>query len=184
VASFTAGVFAVYLAGGLVLVLGPGPALIAALRHLGPTLEHALEVGAGAALLIVTAVFWLWRRKRSSEAAQEAPRSARLPLALGAGITALELPTAFMYFGAISAVIASGAGIPVRVLLVFVYSAVFVLPLLAIAAVCLLLREGGAARLRAADVWLRRVAPVAVTAIAGVAGALLVSIGVDGMAST
>lgn len=50
--SFVAGVFATYLAGGLVLVLGPGAALISALRHMQGTVEHAVEAGVGVTGLV------------------------------------------------------------------------------------------------------------------------------------
>jgi hypothetical protein len=45
---------------------------------------------------------------------------------------AVELPTAFMYFGAISAVLASRAVAPVAVSLLVLYNALFVAPLVAI----------------------------------------------------
>src|SRR4051812_21486331 len=119
--SFTLGVFAIYLAGGLVLVLGPGPALIAALRQLGPQLEHGAEAVVGAALLAVAVVLW---RRRHAPVVTEPRRVVGSPaatLALGAGISAVELPTAFMYFGAISAVLEAGATVPMRVALVVLY---------------------------------------------------------------
>src|SRR5437764_14319113 len=62
--SFTLGVFVVYLAGGLALVLGPGPALIAALRGAGPGFEHALEAVVGIGLLVFAVALW---RSRGAE---------------------------------------------------------------------------------------------------------------------
>src|SRR5260370_40503933 len=68
--SFTLGVFAVYLAGGLVVAFGPGPLLISALHHAQGPVEHGLEVAGGAVVLVLAA--WLWRSRRSE-------RVARLP---------------------------------------------------------------------------------------------------------
>src|SRR5690348_9243799 len=120
---FIAGVFVVYLAGGLVLALGPGPALMAALRHVGPTVDHAAEAGGGVALLVVGIVTWR-RRGRDTGAAARAPRPAgrRAGLAAGVAISAVELPTAFLYFGAISAVLGARVAVPERVALVVAYN--------------------------------------------------------------
>jgi cytochrome c biogenesis protein CcdA len=102
---------------------------------------------------------------------------------LGAAISAVELPTAFIYFGAVSAIVGSEAGVPERVLLVVAYNAVFVLPLIAILGVRALVPDGGAARLRTANRWLRRCGPVALAAVVAAAGATLVTVGLDGMLS-
>ena len=51
---------------------------------------------------------------------------------LGAGISAVELPTAFMYFGAVSAILGSHAALPERIALVVAYNALFVLPLVTV----------------------------------------------------
>src|SRR5438067_412464 len=67
VGSFVLGVFAVYLAGGLVLVFGPGPPLIAALHRLGGPVEHGLEVAFGALALwsrVLAVAFAAQRRGR------------------------------------------------------------------------------------------------------------------------
>ena len=52
-ASFIVGVFAVYTAGGLVLLFGPGRVLIHALHHLHGPFEHALEAVGGLLVLAV-----------------------------------------------------------------------------------------------------------------------------------
>src|SRR2546421_7809009 len=62
-ASYALGVFVVYLAGGLVLVLGPGPALISALHHAGPRFEHGVEAVVGAGALVAAALLWRAARK-------------------------------------------------------------------------------------------------------------------------
>ena len=179
-AGFVAGVFAAYLAGGLVLVLGPGPELIAALRHVGPQLEHVLEAGAGVVLLVVAIALWARRRTPPAEKPSKGAGSPRAALALGAGIAAIELPTAFIYFGAVSAILASRSGVAAQVLLVVAYNALFVLPLLAILAARAL---GPDVRLATAGDWLRRVGPIALSAVLAAGGAGLMSFGLDGMLS-
>src|SRR5437660_818555 len=50
-AGFTAGVLAVALAGGLVLTLGPGQAILAAVPRPGRTTTHAIELALGGVAL-------------------------------------------------------------------------------------------------------------------------------------
>jgi cytochrome c biogenesis protein CcdA len=182
-ASFTAGVFAVYLAGGVILVLGPGPAAIAALRSVGPQVEHVTEAAVGVVLVATALVLWRRRRRpvtgeRPQRARMRSPASA---FALGAGISAVELPTAFMYFGAVSAILDSSAGIGAQLSLVVVYNALFVLPLLLILIVRLVAGEAGEARLGATGAWLRRTAPLALALVAAVAGTALLGVGTTGI---
>ncbi|MFL5864843.1 MAG: GAP family protein [Solirubrobacteraceae bacterium] len=179
--SFTLGVFALYLAGGLALVFGPGPALISAMHHVGPTLEASVQAAAGVAVLALAV--GLWRSRRS-------PGTARLPrsgcgrsaaFTLGAGIMAVELPTAFMYFGAITAILASHATVPFEVSLLVTYNAVFVAPLVAI----LVIRRrasGRAGRWLAAG-WDRLLGfgQVLLAGLTGSVGAVLLIIGVTGL---
>ncbi len=179
--SFTFGVFAVYLAGGLVLVFGPGPVLISALHHIQGPVEHALEAAGG--VLVLAVALGLWRSRHSQ-------RTARLPqpgctrssaFALGAGIMALELPTAFMYFGAISAVLASHPVPAVAVSLLVVYNTLFVAPLVAILAIRRL--AGERAERWLASAWGRLVGfgQVALAGLTGGGGALLLIIGINGL---
>jgi cytochrome c biogenesis protein CcdA len=128
--SFALGVFAMYLAGGLVLVLGPGPALIAALRHLQGGVEHSVELIAGVAVLAIACGLWRSRAKQATVRLPQPGATRRSAFLLGAGIMAVELPTAFMYFGAISAVLASHPARLAEILLLALYNALFVAPLL------------------------------------------------------
>jgi threonine/homoserine/homoserine lactone efflux protein len=181
-ASFTAGVFAVYLAGGLVLVLGPGPALIAALERIGPQVEHVTELCAGVLLLAVGVMMWRSRGRPDRDEGRSPARHSRgSAFALGAGISAIELPTAFIYFGAVSAIVGSHSAAPVQVSLVIAYNVLFVLPLVAIIGLRLLAGERAERRLVAARGWLRRAAPVALASVAGGAGAVLASLGFGGL---
>src|SRR5713101_5736036 len=95
VAAFTAGVFAVSTTGGLFLALGPGRALLHLLSKPKPHTVHLIELAAGAAVL------WLTRRRVAARLAHAKQRTGRSALLLGAGIMAVELPTAFPYFAAV-----------------------------------------------------------------------------------
>lgn len=180
-ASFTAGVFAVYLAGGIVLVLGPGPALIAALRHVGPQVEGVGEVCCGVVLLAIGVVAWRAGGRPDASPRKPLAGSPGAALGLGAGIAAVELPTAFMYFGAISAILGAHPAFVAQVLLLIAYNALFVLPLVGILALRRLAGARAEARLAAAGAWLRGAARVALAVVAGAAGAVLAGVGVVGL---
>jgi cytochrome c biogenesis protein CcdA len=180
-ASYTAGVFSVYLAGGLVLLLGPGQLLISSLHHIHGPLEHALQAAGGILALAFGLVSW---RSRAEPASSRRPGRLRTPLGafgLGAGIMALELPTAFMYFGAISAVLAAHPPAPAEIVLLIAYNAVFVAPLVAFV---LIRRYAGASAdrwLTADNVRMRYVGQVALAGVAGIFGIALMAIGMNGL---
>jgi cytochrome c biogenesis protein CcdA len=141
-AAFTAGVGLVSLAGGLVLVAGPGEAILAAVPHPGESVKHVGEVLFGVVLLVLAGLAWAGRHRlaRSLSQSDEEDREKRRSglgavFGLGAGIMALELPTAFPYFAAIAAIVGTGAPVGSQLLLVVLFNLVFVAPLLAIVAV-------------------------------------------------
>jgi cytochrome c biogenesis protein CcdA len=140
-AAFTAGVFSVYLLGGVVLTLGPGQAV----PHPGARVTHLIELGLGGATLLFAVGLWLTRDQLAGRLVREERRVARSSLLLGAAIMAVELPTALPYFAAIGAILASGRGAVAQVLLLVLFNAAFVTPLLAI----LVLRARAGARGRA-----------------------------------
>jgi cytochrome c biogenesis protein CcdA len=179
--SYTAGAFGVYLAGGLVLVFGPGPALIAALHRIRGPAEHALLAAGGLVALGFAFAMWRSRRRPAPERPVRRFHSRGSALALGAGIMAVELPTAFVYFGAITAILAARPRAPAEVLLLLVYNALFVAPLVAILVIRRLAGSRADQWLASGEAWLRRVGSVALTGAAGAAGAALVVIGVGGL---
>jgi hypothetical protein len=179
--SFTVGVFAVYLAGGLVLVLGPGPALIATLRDVGPQVEHVVEAGAGVVFAVLAALAWRSRHAPDDVARAQRNLAPTTALALGAGIAAVELPTAFMYFGAVSAILVAHAAVPVEVGLVTAYNALFVLPLVILIGVRARSGQRAEAWLAAARARLRRYAPRVLATVSGAAAIVLAGLGARGL---
>lgn len=183
-ASYTLGVFAVYLAGGLVLLFGPGRVLIASLHHLHGPVEHSLEAAGGVLALAFALILWRSRRRVGDRARSRRPQTRSSAFALGAGIMTIELPTAFVYFGAISAILAARPSAAAEISLLAGYNALFVAPLLAI----LVLRRLTGVR---ADRWiasaegrLRYVGQLALTGLAGAAGAALLTLGLTGLLLT
>ena len=179
--SFVTGVFATYFAGGLVLVLGPGPALISTLHHMQGTVEHGIEAGVGVVVFAVAVGLW---RSRHSKTDARLPRpgcSRVTAFGLGVGIMAVELPTAFIYFGAISAILASHRGVAAEIGLLLVYNAVFIGPLVAVLAIRRF--AGERAERWLASGWERLVgfAQVLVAGLTGSAGAALMILGLTGL---
>jgi cytochrome c biogenesis protein CcdA len=136
-----------------------------------------VEAVVGAGALVAAALLWRAARKPADEAKPPRSVTAASAFALGAGITALELPTAFPYFGAVSAILGADSGAPTRIALVLAYNVLFVLPLVLVFA----LRNRIEPRIAAILLWLRRVAPLALAAVVGVGGALLLALGAAGL---
>lgn len=183
-AGYILGVFAAYMAGGLVLVLGPGPPLISALHHLQGTVEHVVEAAVGVAALIFAIVLLRshrqegWRRHRRRAFT---PGSA---FALGAGIMVIELPTAFLYFGAISAMLSDHASIPLQIALLAVYNVLFVAPLIALLLARVFLGDRADAWINWAEQRLQRIGQLVLSGVAGAAGAAFLTVGVVGLVVT
>jgi cytochrome c biogenesis protein CcdA len=180
-ASYTLGVFAMYLAGGLVLVLGPGPALIAAFHHTHGPVEHALEAAGGVLALTFALASWRSRHRTGDQRAARRIKSPASAFALGSGIMAIELPTAFIYFGAISAILAAHPAVPVQISLLAAYNALFVAPLLAFIAIRRVAGARAERWLASAGARLRYLGQLALTGVASAAGAALLAIGLTGL---
>jgi cytochrome c biogenesis protein CcdA len=180
-ASYTLGAFLVYLAGGIVLLLGPGPALIRTLRHVGGPIEHALLAAGGVAVIAFAFALWRPRRSERTETARRREHSRASAFALGAGIMAVELPTAFVYFGAITAILADHAATGIEISLLVLYNALFVAPLVAILVVHRLAGDRAKRWLLTGGARLREAGRMALTGVAGAGGTALVVVGVSGL---
>jgi cytochrome c biogenesis protein CcdA len=183
VARFTLGVFAVSTVGGLVLVLGPGRALLHLLSTPSPHTAHVLAVAGGIALLVAAAVLWSTRERvrRHLNDERVGSGSGRSALLLGAGIMAVELPTAFPYIGALAAVVATNHSVLAGIVLVLVYNVVFVAPLLAVLVAVAAGGARGEQLTLAARVWLERHGAELIPAALGLLGIAITLYGVIGL---
>lgn len=101
--------------------------------------------------------------------------------ALGAGIMAVELPTAFVYFGAISAILTARPGVPLEVSLVALYNALFVLPLVAIVLIRGFAGDRAEGWLEKTEERVRRAGRLALPGVVSAGGAALLALGVSGL---
>jgi cytochrome c biogenesis protein CcdA len=102
-------------------------------------------------------------------------------LALGAGLMAVELPTAVPYFAAIAAILAEHLALVTEIALLLLYNVMFVAPLIALAAVRRVADERAVARLEAVGGWLRSRAAVLLAALLALAGFGVATVGVAGL---
>jgi cytochrome c biogenesis protein CcdA len=181
-ASFIAGVFLVSFAAGVLVILGPGQLLIDSLPEPSAHAKNVVEVVAGALLLLLAAVLWARRGGVSGRIAgsrsEETDRSAFL---LGAGIIAVELPTAFPYFAALANIVAAHVSLGAGIALVALFNLAFVSPLLAILAVRALAGERAAAVLERAGDWFDRRAGAILALLLGAVGAGVLIVGAAGL---
>lgn len=181
VLQFTIGVFAVNLAGGVVLTIGPGRALLGLVPRPHATVKHVLELVAGIVLLSVAVALWTGRRKLARRDLPGDGGRGGSSLITGASIAAIELPTAAPYFAVIGAIVASDASVPEELGLLVIYNVAFVLPLLAIAGVLLFGGRRADDWLRRAGAWLQRRWPVVLAALLTFVGGVLAVIGGTGL---
>ena len=180
--SFTVGVFVVYFAGGVAVLLGGRELVTSLAPDLGARAEHFAELGGGVLLLGVGASAWSMRARVAEQIDRPRTARGRSSLALGAAIMAFELPTAFPYFAAIAAIAASHASVAAQLALVAVYNLLFVLPLLGILAARTVAGARGERVLQALRDWTQRHAPAVVAGTLAAIGLVLLVVGVAGLA--
>ena len=134
-------------------------------------------------MLLVAAVLWAMRERVARKVIRAEERGARNSLLLGAGIMAVELPTALPYFAVIGAIIADGGNALSQIVLLLVFNGVFVAPLLAILAIRSLARQRGIDALAAFRLRLNQRAAVVIPAVAFLAAAALLVLGSAGLAT-
>jgi cytochrome c biogenesis protein CcdA len=177
---FTAGVFIVNLTGGLIILLGPGQALLAVIPRPGVEMRHLLELVLGIGLLVLGTVLWLGHKHVARHMSRNQNRIDRSSFLLGAAIMAVELPTAIPYFAAIAALLASGQNLSTQISLLAVFNAVFILPLPAILAVRLLAGERGQRWLEQLRTQLDQRLALLIPALVSVAAVVLIIVGTVG----
>ena len=184
VAEFTAAVFAVYLLGGLVVALGPGELLLAIVPRPGRHLGYVLEIVAGGAMLVASAVLWGYRKRLAQSEAPEINTRGRSSAILGATITAVELPTAFPYFAAIAAIVGADLSVVRIVFLLVIFNICFIFPMLVILGVLTFAGPNAQLVLTRGREWLEARWPTVLAVLALAAGLIVTMLGVTGLASS
>jgi cytochrome c biogenesis protein CcdA len=179
-AQFTAGVFFVYFVGGSLIALGPGQLILSLVPKPDLVTRHVLEVLAGVVLLVVAALLWLHRNRLGKKQLPTFSSQGRASWLLGATIMAVELPTAFPFFGALTAIEGSGVDLARKIFLIFVFVVCFITPMLAM--LVLLTFSGPRAQIQLTRVsaFLQRHWPVLLAVVAVAAGLITIGLGVTG----
>jgi cytochrome c biogenesis protein CcdA len=183
VTEFTAGVFGVYLLGGLAIALGPGQLLLGLIPHPGRHLSYVLEVVAGVAMLTASAFLWGYRKHLVQREPPEVRAEGKSSAILGATITAVELPTAFPYFAAIAAVVGSGQSVVGKVVALVIFNICFIAPLLAIIGTLTFAGPNAERVLTTGRRTLEAHWPAVLAILALAAGLFVTALGVTGLAS-
>ncbi|MFL5866393.1 MAG: GAP family protein [Thermoleophilaceae bacterium] len=180
---FTFGVFSVSFIGGIVLTFGPGEFLLSLVPHPDRDTRKLIELVGGVLLVLVAIGLWLGRERLAKRMPDREP-SVRAAVALGAGIMAVELPTALPYFAAIAAIVGSGLSALDRVVLLLEFNVVFISPLLAVLTLRALAGERSERQLEQFGSWLTDTAPKVVAALLAVGGLGLIVFGGAGLATS
>jgi cytochrome c biogenesis protein CcdA len=179
---FILGAGGTYLVGGVLLVAGPGEALLALVPHPGALTRYILETAAGAVVLVVGIVLLLRRHRMARrELPQPRPGRTRSAFLLGAGIMIVEVPTAFPYFAVVAAVVGSGLGLAGRIGLIAIYNVCFMAPLLGILATVVFAGDRAAPILARGRQFLQRRWPLILAILAVAAGVFVTILGVTGI---
>jgi cytochrome c biogenesis protein CcdA len=174
VLEFALAFFLVNVVGGILLVLGPAKWLFDLIPSLGEDLKRVLELVGGAALLIAAALLFAFRERLIARDEGDAPTPrAGSAFIAGVGIAAAELPTALPYFAAIAAIEAAHVSFAEEVILIVVFNAIFLAPIVAIALLIKLFPGAIGALQR----WMARHWPEVLAGILAVAGVVLLVIG-------
>lgn len=177
---FTSGVFLVYCVGGLLIALGPGELILSLIPHPSLVVWHVVEVLAGVALLVVAGLLWIHRDRLGDKQLPTFSSKGRASWLLGATIMAVELPTAFPYFAALTVIVGSPHGIPGKVFLILLFNVCFVMPQLVIIAGLTVAGDRFEVRLIRLSASLQRRWPVLVAVVAVIAGLITIGLGATG----
>ena len=181
VLEFTAGVMSVNLVVGLILLIGPGRALIGLLPHPQRAVRHVIEISAGGFLVICAAALWSGRRALARKELPMRDAGSGSALIAGASIAAVELPTAVPYFAVIATIVASSSSVPGELGLLVAYNVAFVLPLLGIVGVLLLAGDRAGRLLDRGGTWIQRRWPVVLAGLLLLVGSGLIIVGGAGL---
>ena len=179
-AQFTAGVFIVYFVGGTLIALGPGELILSLVPSPSAVVRHLLEVLAGVVLIAVAALLWVHRDRLGQKQLPTFSSKGRASWLLGATIMAVELPTAFPYFGALAAIVGSSQDVAGKVFLILLFNVCFVMPQLVIIAALSIAGERAEVVLIRVSAFLQRHWPMLLAVVAVIAGAITIGLGATG----
>jgi cytochrome c biogenesis protein CcdA len=183
--AFAAGFFAVNVAGGILLALGPGHWLFSLLPDPSDGLKRWGAVAAGVALL-AGAVFLLAARDRlgrpkpPADPATVARRRSGSALLLGGGLALVELPTAIPYFAALAAINAAHLSVAREVTLIVLFNVLFLAPVIVIALLIGFFPSAWEDFVQPVRRWLSAHWPRALAAVLAVGGVALIAFGANG----
>ena len=181
VSLFAIGVFAVNLAAGIVLAIGPGKLLLGLVPHPQRSVRHVIELVVGVILLATAVAVWLGRRSLARRELPMRSGGGGSALIAGGSIAAVELPTAVPYFAVIAGIVASNESLPQVVGLLALYCVAFVAPLIAIVAILLVAGDRADPWLQKGAAWLQRRWPVLLASLLLVVGSGLTMVGAAGL---
>lgn len=178
---FTLGVFLVSTAGGLLLLFAVGQSVIARFAHPSHHTQHLLELAVGIALLLVAVLLWILRDRLRAHLGREPTAGGGSAGLLGAGIMAIELPTAFPYFAAILATLGAVHGAVGQAIFILLYNLVFVAPLLALTLLVALTGHRYRDRIARVSALIRTHGPDVLPAGVAIIGGTLMALGIHGL---
>ena len=185
--AFALAVWTVTFVFGLAIALGLGDLILSLVPKPGAKLKYELITAAGLVLVAGGTVVLIRRKALASTgpsphaAAEDAQGS---PILLGAGIGGLELLTAFPYFAAIAMIVGSSVSSAYKVFLLVLYCVVYTLPLIGIAAVCVVMGQRAASVLRPMMDFVARRWPIVVGPLAIAVGIGVAAFGIVRLSST
>ena len=178
-AAYTAAAWTVTFVFGLALALGLGDLILSLVPKPSATVKYRLIEVAGVVLLIGGVVILLRRRTLvRADQTQRWAGSHQSSGAIGAGIAAVELLTAFPYFAAIAMIVGSGVSGASKLALLVLYCVVYALPLIAITAVFALKGDRAERILQPGSDWLSAHWPLVVGPITAAIGIGVVVFGI------
>jgi cytochrome c biogenesis protein CcdA len=182
VLGFAAGFFAVNVVGGLV-VLALGARVADRLPHVRDDVIGAAEIAVGLMAVVGGALLWRRRNAASARVGRSHELVRRFAPAAGAGLAAVELPTAIPYFAALAVLATSGQPVTAQAALVVVFNLVFLAPVLLIAVVSSVAGRRTDVLDAVRMLVVRHSGAAAAILLSGV-GLVLIALGVHGVADT
>src|SRR4051794_28444793 len=132
-------------------------------------------------MIAAATILWHQRRRLAQKDLPDPNPKRKSSLLLGATIIAVELPTAFPYFAAITAILGSDNGVPSQMLLLTLYNLCFALPLITILTTLLLAGDHAEKILTRGRQAIERQWPIVFAALLLLAGLVLALIGSIGL---